>query len=199
MCIKKVTFSYDCQYKVVISVMHPKLQFIQSYTFNYMNTDPPNKINRYKQISILKLLTAFSFLIIVDPLIDPGIYSKPLTFIDYFTGIQIADGLRQAMYLKGQVFILQDILLVIYCLPVIYLIFFPYSGTRRIVVIDLIALCVLCIPALMLTAVAMGTGFIKFIPTLITIVLFWALAIVSINLVWKQLMAIKGKHGQISA
>ena len=86
-------------------------------------------------MTLLKVLTAISFLLIVDPFIVSAPGSDPPTFIEYLTGVQVAIGLKQALFLKGQRFGLEGVLLIAYSLSVIYLLFFPYSRKRGIIIL----------------------------------------------------------------
>ena len=144
-------------------------------------------------MTLLKVLTAISFLLIVDPFIVSAPGYDPPTFIEYLTSVQVAIGLKQALFLKGQPFGLEGVLLIAYSLSVIYLLFFPYSRKRGIIILELFALSVLCILALLITMIA-ASGFLKFIPSLVTIVIFWGLAIVLFGMLWKNLITIKQQH-----
>jgi hypothetical protein len=152
------------------------------------------KNNLEKRIALFKVLTAISFIVIVDPLIVFGPGSNP-TFIDYLTGVQIVKGIKDIFYLKGQLFDRYTIMLIGYCISFLYLLFSPVPRSRMMIVIDLIAVTILCILGIITTVVAVVTGFFRFIPSLITLVAFWSLTIVLVGLLIKKFKVLNQSVG----
>ena len=82
-----------------------------------------------------------------------------------------------------------------YCISFLYLLFSSVPRTRMMIVIDLVAVTILCLLGVMTTVVGVVTGFFTFIPSLITLLAFWIITLVLLDLLMKKFKALNQTAG----
>ena len=131
-----------------------------------------------KKINFLKILVAVSFLIIIVPEDHPVDWTSLML-------VNLINALKDMIITKMKPFDIFGILIVGYVISIIYLFFFSFSTKRIRIILLLMSLFILFIPTVLIMSYIIAAR-VFWLPSIITILIFYMLATSLSILLFKQ-------------